>query len=317
MKRLLSLCLTALLALSLAACGGGQTANSSSAAQKNLTDQSAGSAQAAPAETDTVPTVTFQSENNEYKDDAEQTVVMREDLQVPTVTVPGNEAAQKAIQAQLDAIVSQFRADSEEIISGGKQEYANAQENGNTEDFFPFFHSLTFTPARCDGAVLSLVVEEAGYQGGAHGLTYRYGRTYDIATGKQLTLTDLGEGLSETALPILSQFVQAVRDKDGVFFPDASEEDLKSVVSDETCYLSDSGLVFISGQYQLQPYAAGIVLFTVSYDDLAGKLKDDYNPGGGVTRCETAETVYTFGADGALESAPLQEEETPADSSAA
>lgn len=311
MKQLISLCLAALLALSLAACGAGGAAGSGPDRSEPAV-QSAGSAQAAPAETDTASAVTFRKDSEEYRDGGDKTVVMREEWQVPTVTIPGSEAAQKEIQTQLDAIVSQFRTDSEDIVSGGRQEYASAREAGNGEDFFPFFHSLSFTSARCDGTVLSLVVEEAVFSGGAHALTFRYGRTYDVATGKQLVLSDLGEGIPETALPILSKFVKEVRDRDGVFFPEVSDEDLKTVVGEDTFYLSDDGVVFISGQYQLQPYAAGIVHFTVSYDELAGKLKDAYNPGGGVNRCETAEQVYTFGADGALESAPVTEQDIPA-----
>ena len=78
------------------------------------------------------------------------------------------------------------------------------------------------------------------------------------------------------------------------------DESIQSMLETGNFYLSENGLVLIDGQYLLQPYAAGIVEFTTSYDDLSGKLNDTYTLSGGVTNCVSAMGAYSFDQNGKL-----------------
>lgn len=302
MKRTFSLFLSLLLILSLAACGGRGTG--SSAAQAEDT-----SAKAGPA---SHPTLVLGESGDEERREA-GTVLLEASFDKPIVKDPDHEATQKAIQADLDQIIDSFQKGSDEIYNLAKSDYKSSGAD-SVNPRFPYFHNLKVTRAREDSAIFSLIFDEASYQGGAHGGDYRYGRSYDAATGKVLKLSDLGEQVPATVKPIILGMVQTLHEKEHMFFDDLTEQDLKYVVTDDQFYFAKDGLVFLSGEYALQSYAEGIVSFTISYDELKGKLKDEYNPGGGVTKCENAEGAYTLQADGSLDFTERPEEaETESD----
>ena len=75
--------------------------------------------------------------------------------------------------------------------------YQQDRQNPEVSYYTSYYHALGITTARCDSAIISLVLDEANYTGGAHGFDYRYARNYDAATGQVLTLADLGTA-SET-----------------------------------------------------------------------------------------------------------------------
>ena len=116
-------------------------------------------------------------------------------------------------------------------------------------------------------------------------------------------MKDFGEEVSSLVTDNAVKFINAIQDTDDAFFYDkvkANDESVQSMLETGNFYLSKDGLVLIDGQYLLQPYAAGIVEFTTSYDDLRGKLNDEYTLDGGVTNCVSAMGTYTFDQDGKL-----------------
>ena len=227
----------------------------------------------------------------------------------PIVSISGNATAQNAIQADLDQIAGTFQKTSEEYYREAAALYQQDRQNPEVSYYTSYYHALGITTARCDSAIISLVLDEANYTGGAHGFDYRYARNYDAATGQVLTLADLGDGVGDTARDTVVRFVNQIHETDGLFFDRIDAADLKGVVDNDLFYFDRGGVVFISGQYALQSYAEGIVTFTASYDDLAGKLRDAYNPGGGRTQCDTAFGAYTWREDSSLDTSQVHSDE--------
>ena len=302
MKQILSLSLSLLLALSLAACGGAG-AGSSTAHTSGGSSGGSVSSKAGPA---SHPTLVLKKSGSEERREA-GTVLLETEFDKPTVEDPDHEAVRKAIQADLDEIVASFQKGSDEIYDLAQSDYQSGGAD-SVNPHFPYFHNLKVAPAREDSAIFSLIFDEGSYQGGAHGSDYRYGRSYDAATGRVLKLSDLGNQVPATVKPIILNMVKTLHEKEQLFFDDLGEQDLQYAVADDQFYFSKDGLVFLSGEYALQSYAEGIVSFTISYDELAGKLKDEYNPGGGVTKCENATGTYTLRADGSLDFTERPEE---------
>ena len=149
----------------------------------------------------------------------------------------------------------------------------------------------------------SILFYSYAYCGGAHGSLTTFARNYSAKTGNVLTMKDFGEEVSSLVTDNAVKFINAIQDTDDAFFYDkvkATDESVQSMLETGSFYLSKDGLVLIDGQYLLQPYAAGIVEFTTSYDDLRGKLNDEYSLPGGVTNCVSAMGAYTFDQDGKL-----------------
>ena len=294
MKRLFTLCLAMVMALFLAACGTSKTPTTSST----------------PADTSVEPTSTghpaFHAGSGSRRaltaEDGTEVLVSKSTAY--DIVYPEASDAQKAIQKDLEQVVTDFHKDSnkqEEDAQTYYQEFLKG--GGKKEAFTPYTFELTCKPLRADNNVVSILFYSYAYCGGAHGSLATFARNYDAKTGKVLTMKDFGEEVSSLVTDNAVKFINAIQDTDDAFFYDkvkAADESVQSMLETGSFYLSQDGLVLIDGQYLLQPYAAGIVEFTTSYDDLRGKLNDEYSLPGGVTNCVSAMGAYTFDQDGKL-----------------
>ena len=180
--------------------------------------------------------------------------------------------------------------------------------DGSTSAAFevtPYHAELGITVARADASVISLVVDDIGYSGGAHGWDNRYTLNYDVKTGERLTFAQLGEGFRDKANELVLAEADKVSDQlnedyakevpfvvsDGTesmeevnrqVYPELYEEDSSTEQPDENLnaqfYLNDEGVVFIAGQYIMKPYAGGILEFTVPYESFDGVMAEQYLP---------------------------------------
>ncbi len=211
---------------------------------------------------------------------------------------------EKTIQKDLDKMVADFLQSARNYEEEAKTYYKEyLQNDGQSKDFTPYVCSLDSKPARQDTGVVSALFASYAFTGGAHGGLVTFARNYDAKTGNVLTMKDLGEGVSTLAIDNVVKFVDAIQEDGDAFFYDkvtADDESVQSMLETGCFYLSKDGLVLIDGEYLLQPYAAGIVEFTTSYDDLKGKLKEEYALTGGSTSCVGSGSIYTLDKDGKL-----------------
>ena len=294
MKRLFTLCLAMVMALSLAACGTSKTPTTSST----------------PADTSVEPTSTghpafhagSNSKQNLTAKDGTEVLVSKSTAY--DIVYPEASDAQKAIQKDLEQVVADFHKDSKKQEEDAQTYYQEfLKGGGKKEAFTPYTFELTCKPLRADNNVVSILFYSYAYCGGAHGSLTTFARNYSAKTGKVLTMKDFGKEVSSLVTDNAVKFINAIQDTDDAFFYDkvkAADESVQSMLETGSFYLSQDGLVLIDGQYLLQPYAAGIVEFTTSYDDLRGKLNDEYSLPGGVTNCVSAMGTYTFDQDGKL-----------------
>ena len=294
MKRLFTLCLAMVMALSLAACGTSKTPTTSST----------------PADTSVEPTSTghpaFHAGSGSRRAlmAEDGTEVLFSKSTAYDIVYPEASDAQKAIQKDLEQVVTDFHKEANKQEEDAQTYYQEfLKSGGKKEGFTPYTFELTCKPLRADNNVVSILFYSYAYCGGAHGSLTTFARNYSAKTGKVLTMKDFGEEVSSLVTDNAVKFINAIQDTDDAFFYDkvkAADESVQSMLETGSFYLSQDGLVLIDGQYLLQPYAAGIVEFTTSYDDLRGKLNDEYTLPGGVTNCVSAMGTYTFDQDGKL-----------------
>lgn len=307
MKRLFTLCLALVTALSLTACGNHKTAAPSSDTSSNTTaDTTASNSASASTEPTPVGHPAFTTGNNTSSSITAEdgTEVLLSQCTTCDILYPEECDAQKTIQADLDQIKENFCQSTDRITEDAEAYYQEFLDNGGAKsDFAPYKQELTCKPLRADNSVVSILFYNYTYYGGAHGSLITFARNYDAKTGKLLSMQDLGEGVGSLAIDNVVKFVDAIQDHGDAFFFEkvtAENSSVQSMLQTGNFYLSEDGLVLIDGQYLLQPYAAGIVEFTTSYDDLKGKLQDAYALTGGSTNCIGSGAVYTFDQDGQL-----------------
>lgn len=169
-----------------------------------------------------------------------------------------------------------FSFSAQPILDAAKASYTGQQ------DWKPYSCSIVYNPVRLDQGVLSFYGSETVDNGGPKSTSTNISVTYDLLSGKPLSLTDiLIEGYSSELLinEILS--VLEPMNQQGVLFADyeyiISDQFATNTPTDKW-YFSNAGLCFYFSPYEIAPYNAGTVVACVPYSELIGLLKDIYFP---------------------------------------
>lgn len=153
-----------------------------------------------------------------------------------------------------------------------------------TDYFYSHSNYQQLGVARHDAALVSLISLSSLYSGGTHPNSVQTAYNLDIENQRLLRLEDV---IAESGAAELARLVHAGVDEifaslgENALFEDyAATIDTSMVYGNMTpyWYLNDTGLVIFYNQYELGPYAAGIVKVVLPYEKLDGVLLADYFP---------------------------------------
>lgn len=182
-----------------------------------------------------------------------------------------------AVQTTINDVLKKAALDSE---SEGKK---NASEMGQyIEDGYEYGNAKCVTyfdysvPYNRNG-LLSIILLDYQYLGGAHGSTLQSSYTFDLSTGKILSLSDLMDSSNDYTSYFSSGIRKEIDQKvaSGIL-AEFETGKFSSIGDNPAYYLSGSGIVFYFQQYEYFPYAAGIQTFSFSYSELNKLLKAEY-----------------------------------------
>ena len=172
---------------------------------------------------------------------------------------------------------------------------SNAQSVANLEaqalkdytpgsQWIPYYYETIYTPTRIDQTILSLSGLHTSYDGKAHPSYSASSATYDLLTGKYLSVSDILSGSADAVKTLSDALIEAL---DKV----ASEHSLftgyQDIIRDTfsvdlnrhyAWYFTSEGICFYFSPYEIAPNSAGIIEVTVPYSKLTGVLKDAYFP---------------------------------------
>ncbi|MCY6959188.1 DUF3298 and DUF4163 domain-containing protein [Clostridium brassicae] len=176
------------------------------------------------------------------------------ELNIPTISGLLNIELQKQINSILERDAINFK---DEIIKSAK-EY---DVEGVEPEFkiLPFQANVDYKVSYNRNDFLSLYVDYYQYTGGAHGSTTRKCYNIDLKTGKVLNLKDMfseNSNYKEIINKIVKTEIQKNPEK---YF----QEDFQGI-ADEQCFVVEGDdLVIYFQQYEIAPYAAGILEFKI------------------------------------------------------
>lgn len=130
----------------------------------------------------------------------------------------------------------------------------------------PYSYTGGLRWASLDSDIVSLKVALSLFTGGVHGTSYVVGLNYDRVAGREVTLDD-ALGLIGLSLPQVSTgtLLQLSQNKSvSLLFPEGAAADPNNY---RTFTISDDSVTFYLAEYQVAPYAAGIL--EVSFPRLA------------------------------------------------
>ena len=175
----------------------------------------------------------------------------------------GTAALQRALNAYNDQISGEIRASMKEIADYAKEDLA-----GGAHLVDPYEIVETTSVCRNDSEVVCFKRDTYSYSGGAHGMETVQGDCFDSKTGERLALADVlvnpGE-LAENMIELLEPRAEEKELYEGwqdVIRKEIAGEDGMSI--DWT--LDETGISFFFQPYDLAPYAAGVITFTLGYE---------------------------------------------------
>ena len=192
-----------------------------------------------------------------------------------SLTLPDADVARSVIDDFSDR-VNATRATAEEIHMAAQNDYKGG-------DWTPYLCQLTYEPMRIDYGVLSMRGTYATYQGAARPEANYFSVTYDLTTGKVVSLSNiLAEGATAD---VISGLVIAALDgkKEDKYLYEDFEDTIQArfadhIGDDPYWYFSKDGLCFYFSPYEIASYASGLIIAEIPYSKLTGIVKDAYFP---------------------------------------
>ena len=202
-------------------------------------------------------------------------------VQCLEITDDNHSELKSAIDDYFSDIVENFNVGIEDMNEEAKQQN---EEMGEDEYEMKYSDNITVDIKRCDNKVLSFILNDYVYMGGAHGGGSFTGVSFDVETGKQIALDDLGDANSirdtskeyilNTIATSSDEAKASLFDDDVINYKDTIDE-LFSNGNQPEFYLDTLGITFIFQQYDIAPYAAGMISFTVPYSEYE-EIADGY-----------------------------------------
>ena len=200
--------------------------------------------------------------------------VFTSSLAKPTVYMPGAEdIAEKITNSEpLTTLYSHAVEQREESLS-------EARKYG---DLYSWDYTIKLYDTYATAGALSLHFMEINYSGGIHPMHARYSYNFDLATGEQLTLSDLYDPKNLNAEEALIRLLtQELREKSDNLFSDP-EQIIRSCFDGPSALsiwrFTEEGLCITFSPYMIAAYGAGYIEAVVPYGKLDGILKSDYMP---------------------------------------
>ena len=191
--------------------------------------------------------------------------------------MPNRPDAAKAINDSIAGINKTFTG---EQLESSRKAYKQLAKEADGEDLDDFSQSRYVRVTRGDSTVLSFrMFDKANLgTGSASAIT---GHNYDAYTGAELKLADITDNTEEFVNACSEDIFSSLTDNSkyaDMLFAEGYTDKVKDLISDGHWYMNNEGVVIAINPGEIADSAEGAFEFTVKYDVLAGKIKDEFVP---------------------------------------
>ena len=241
--------------------------------------------------------VSYKTTKYEQYDPADGTqLILTFSYETPTVHIEGRDEASAAINEYIAMLDETFYTGNDygdgpstgfnAMLEAAEDNFTYVIETGTEGIGMEYSESRRVRVERADSTLLSLVFTDSEYTGGAHGITDDRAYVFDTETGRRLRLDDLTSDYAALEKLVVDQMIH-LRETDerynitipeGYVDPGDYRDSFGALLRQGSWYLGQDGLVLFSTLYELGPYASGIAVFTIPYEDLRGVLDEHWFP---------------------------------------
>lgn len=197
------------------------------------------------------------------------TAILRYKISYPQFRSAGSRLALAAVNTACRSKALAFKQTCErELYPMAVREYEYSVSNG-----FPvraFEAQMDYSVTYLQDCALSLYFDRYQFTGGAHGSTVRDSQTWNLRTGRRVTLRQLFPySLNYREFIIYTvnrQIAEQIQQGNNIYFENY-EQLTAETFNPESFYLTPDGLAVYYQQYDIAPYSSGIPVFVISYQE--------------------------------------------------
>lgn len=210
-------------------------------------------------------TINMRETNCKFKHDDIEMLTLH--IKYPIVSVHNNPRVTDKINNQISMQVNEYmKYAANTLYNQAMNTYIDSLKND-----FPFYGYeayMEYTITYNDNCFLSLYIDKYEFTGGTHGNTIRTSNTWELCTGESIDLYCFFEPHIDYTHMIIQEIItqaeENVKENPGIYFDDYKDLIIKSFNPD-SFYMSPNGITIYYQQYDIAPYATGIVEFTIPY----------------------------------------------------
>lgn len=200
------------------------------------------------------------------------------------VHIPDNQEAEDAINAFFTEREHAYEDTVKEYCDMAREDLTWREEEGLEDGWNGYGLGRTYSVARADISMISILEESYEYTGGAHPNATRVAYNFDAKTGKRLALADVASDFDEIRTESVRYLGEMLPESEyaDMLFEDYANY-LEDILTDATWYTDEDGFHIICNEYIITPHAAGILDFLLPYDEVDVVTKK-YIPAEDVTK---------------------------------
>lgn len=258
MRRILSICMVAIILFSFASC-------------RNINELNEETTTASPTTTAAPPVVNKKKQTKEFKDENGRTVYVV-DVVLPEIS----ENIEESMVDYINSVTNKFFEDACVQAEKNIKSAANFMDSSKSDK--PWKKTISFETTYVSGYYLSFLISESmSYFGSSNNTPSVYAKTFSIKEGNPINAAYF-TGSPDTPEIALGYIADLLRDKAKTdFYEDGFElNEIKlaafdDAVSVDDYYLTENGMVFYVSRGDIDPYEpAGVFEAEYSWDDLSG-----------------------------------------------
>lgn len=171
------------------------------------------------------------------------------DLHIPVILGLENESLSQRIDEDVKKDANKFISELKKVAN----EYIILNTPYTLESSYEIYHQ--------DKDIVSFCILFSNYYGGAHGMTYKICYNYDVKSGKRLSLSDLFK--DKDYQKRINGVIEEEITKRNEAFGYKVINGFKGIDENQHFYIKEGQLVIYFDLYEIAPYVAGIIEFTM------------------------------------------------------
>lgn len=175
---------------------------------------------------------------------------------------------EKACELYIEKTQETYKADFKTLIELRKETELNDVEMPP----FRWERLITGSFAGKAGKVISYEIETYVYEGGAHGLSGKRCINYNLQNGEKVSESDFfEEGYQEELARLLTEHLSDALENEEAY----QALFVKDIEPNGNFEISEDGITYVYGQYEIGPYYLGIIEITIPWEEISPVVKKE------------------------------------------